>query len=214
VTLDGKPDNSFQFNAATGKITSGYKLLPGSHTLVVTGKNTCGQDRKSVKKIVAANVEVIDIEDVSIEDEKYCGIRFNPGNADWQFCLITPKGSYNRSDLTDNNFKYSGTASKAYFKPIAGGGKATVAGKPYELENGKYYLFTGNLKVTVSRSNSGSVGQWSICIEADKNPQFGIGNNQPVSPCTENNNNGNSDDNNGGKNNKVDNKNSQDKRNN
>ncbi|MBN2682384.1 MAG: hypothetical protein JXR58_07735, partial [Bacteroidales bacterium] len=47
VTLDGKPDNSFTFNAATGKIGSSYKLLPGTHNVMVSVRNDCGQDSKS-----------------------------------------------------------------------------------------------------------------------------------------------------------------------
>src|SRR5690606_6579203 len=79
-----------------------------------------------------------------------CGPRFNPGNSAWEFCLITPGGTYTRDDLHNNsNFTYSGTASAVYFKPIAGGGDAIVNGQAYPVQNGQYYLFQGNLTVDV-----------------------------------------------------------------
>jgi hypothetical protein len=113
-----------------------------------------------------------------------CGPRFNPGNADWQFCLITPSGSYSRADLAANpNFTYSGPASSIYFKPIAGGGDVTLNGAPYVVQNGKYYLFTGNLTVDVSSSHPGSMGHWEVCLTADQTPVFGTGNSRPISPC-------------------------------
>jgi large repetitive protein len=112
-----------------------------------------------------------------------CGPRFNPGNADWQFCLVTPSGTFSRKDLQNMNFTYKGPASSVYFSPIAGGGDVTVAGKPFKVDNGRYYLFTGNLNVDVSSKHPGSMGQWQICLEADKNPVSGVGNNRPQSPC-------------------------------
>ena len=57
--------------------------------------------------------------------------------------------------------------------PIAGGGDAVVNSKPY------------NLKVTVSTKNPGSMGHWSVCINSDKEPVYGIGSNRPKSPCEE-----------------------------
>jgi hypothetical protein len=113
-----------------------------------------------------------------------CGPRFNPGNSDWQFCLVTPNGTYNRSDLANNNsFSYSGPATAAYFKPIAGGGDAIVNGQPYPVQNGQYYLFEGSLTVDVSSSHPGSMGHWEICISSNTTPEFGNGNNRPESPC-------------------------------
>ena len=111
------------------------------------------------------------------------GIRINPGNSDWQFCLVTPSGTYNRSNLSNSNFRYSGSASSLYFKPIGGGGEAIVKGQAYRLSPGKDYLFTGSLTVTVSTSNPGSMGHWSVCIESDKEPLSGSGKNRPASPC-------------------------------
>ena len=69
--------------------------------------------------------------------------------------------------------------------PIAGGGDAVVNGKPYKLRPGQYYLFTGNLIVTVSTKNPGSMGHWSVCITSDREPVYGSGNNRPESPCEE-----------------------------
>ena len=118
------------------------------------------------------------------EEPTSCGPRFNPGNADWQFCLVTPSGTYNREDLASNsNFSYSGPATSVYFKPIAGGGDAIVNGQPYSVQNGQYYLFQGGLTVDVSSSHPGSMGHWEICVNANSIPVFGNGNNRPVSPC-------------------------------
>jgi len=58
-----------------------------------------------------------------------------------------------------------------------------VKGREYTLRPGQYYLFTGNLTVTISTKNPGSMGQWSVCITADREPLYGNGNNRPQSPC-------------------------------
>ena len=115
--------------------------------------------------------------------ETPCGPRINPGNSSWQFCLVTPGATYNRESLQDKAFQYSGSASSLYIMPIAGGGDAIVNGRPYKLRPGQYYLFTGNLTVTVSTKNPGSMGQWSVCISTDREPVSGNGNNRPPSPC-------------------------------
>ncbi len=117
------------------------------------------------------------------QEEKPCGVRINPGNAEWQFCLVTPAGTFNRDTLRRNTFTYSGPAQSLFFMPIAGGGDARVNGKPYPLKPGQYYLFSGNLKVALSTRNPGSMGQWSVCIETDREPVSGSGNNRPASPC-------------------------------
>jgi hypothetical protein len=124
----------------------------------------------------------------SVQSIEPCGPRFNPGNSDWQFCLITPSGTYSRDDLANNsNFTYSGIATSVYFKPIAGGGDVIVNGNSYAVQNGSYYLFTGNLTVDVSSSHPGSMGHWEICLTSDSNPNYGNGNNRPISPCEDNN---------------------------
>lgn len=117
--------------------------------------------------------------------EKPCGVRINPGNSSWEFCLVTPSGTVNRDSLTNRNFRYSGPAGSLFFLPIAGGGNAVVKGKEYTVRPGQYYLFTGNLIVKISTKNPGSMGQWSVCIIADREPLSGSGNNRPQSPCEE-----------------------------
>lgn len=113
-----------------------------------------------------------------------CGPRINPGNSAWQFCLVTPSGTYTRDDLHNNsNFSYTGPATSAYFLPIAGGADAVVGGAPYPVQSGRYYLFTGNLTVDVRSNHPGSMGHWQICIQSDNVPQSGNGNNRPQSPC-------------------------------
>ena len=132
--------------------------------------------------------EVLPITNIApVNEIKPLGVRINPGNSDWQFCLVTPSGTYNRSDLSNSNFKYSGSASSLYFKPIGGGGDAIVNGEAYRLSPGKDYLFTGSITVTVSTSNPGSMGHWSVCIESDKKPISGSGKNRPASPCEQTN---------------------------
>jgi hypothetical protein len=168
LTLDGRAHNGFQFAPATGDLNARFKLAPGSHTVVVSVKNECGTDAKS--------------ESVSLEEEA-CGIRINPGNADWQFCLVTHSGTFTRDNLTNENFSYSGPARSLYFLPIGGGGNATVNGRPYSVRSGQYYLFSGNVNVDISTKNPGSMGHWSVCITAGSAPISGNGNNRPKSPC-------------------------------
>ena len=168
LSLDGKAVNSFQFVPPTGELSAKYKLTPGAHTVLVRVSNACGTDNKSVA--------------ITLEEES-CGIRINPGNSSWQFCMISPSGTYSRENLTDKNFSYSGPATSLYFMPIGGGGNATVKGRPYTIKSGQYYLFTGKLNVSISTKNPGSMGHWSVCISSDKEPVSGNGNSRPKSPC-------------------------------
>jgi len=184
LTLDGRANNGFQFVPSTGDLSAKFKLTPGSHTIVVSVNNECGSDSNT-------NTVSVSAEEEEEEEEEECGIRINPGNSDWQFCLVTPSGTYSRQDLTNKNFSYSGSASSLYFKPIGGGGEATVNGRPYSIKSGQYYLFSGRLNVSVSTKNPGSMGQWSVCIDADRAPVSGNGNNRPKSPCEAEKNNDN-----------------------
>jgi hypothetical protein len=170
-TVNDSPFEGFTYLPNTGEISSVFKFNPGSYTIRGAVKNDCGQDTYSGT--------------VMIEEEKPCGIRINPGNSSWEFCMVTPAGTIKRDTLTISNFRYSGPASSLYFMPIAGGGYAVVKGTPYTIRPGQYYLFTGNLTVTISTNNPGSMGQWSVCIIADKEPLSGNGNNRPKSPCEE-----------------------------
>jgi len=173
VSLNGTIVSS-TYNTTTGVLASTFSLIEGTNTIIVTA-NGC---------------EVMtELKSVSLEIEP-CGPRFNPGNSSWEFCLVTPTGTYSRDDL-NSNFTYSGPASSVYFKPIAGGGNANVNGSTYAVQNGNYYLFTGALVVDVSSSHPGSMGHWENCLTADRNPTFGSGNNKPTSPCASNNNNNN-----------------------
>ena len=116
-------------------------------------------------------------------EDKPCGIRINPGNSAWQFCLIGPAVSFNRDSLKNDTFSYAGPATSLFFMPTGGGGEALINGKPYTVRSGQHYLFTGKLKVTVSTKNPGSMGQWSVCVESDTPPISGTGNKRPKSPC-------------------------------
>ncbi len=173
VTIDGSSNNGFQFVPSAGALSAKFKFEPGSHTLVVSVKNECGTDSKT--KTVTVEEEE--------EEEAACGVRINPGNSSWQFCMQTPSGTFTRENLRSANFSYSGTATSLFFKPIGGGGDAIVNGSPYVLRSGQYYLFTGNLNVSVSNNHPGSMGHWSVCISANKIPVTGSGNNRPKSPC-------------------------------
>ena len=132
------------------------------------------------EEVVTEEVEII-TEDNNIQATE--SIRINPGNSSWQFCLITPSGRYNRDNLKDPSFSYSGPATSIYIMPIGGGGNATVNSKPYKVNSGQYYLFTGNLTVTVSNNRPGSMGQWSVTIISSRAPATGKGNKRPKSPC-------------------------------
>lgn len=169
ITVDNAPYESFTFVPGTGGIGATFKFGPGSHMVKVAVKNDCGQHEYT--------------QTITIDEAKPCGIRINPGNSSWEFCLVTPTGTIRRDALTNPDFRYSGPAGSLFFLPIAGGGDAVVKGKPYPIRTGQYYLFTGNLSVTVSTKNPGSMGQWSVCITADKEPVYGNGNNRPQSPC-------------------------------
>ncbi|MFZ5942229.1 MAG: hypothetical protein ACOYXB_16810 [Bacteroidota bacterium] len=170
VLVDGRSDEGFQFVPTTGELTMKLRLSPGTHTVVVTVRNECGSDNRTLTATV---------------QEAACGPRINPGSAPWQFCLVTSSRTYTRNDLGNPNFSYSGPASSLFFMPIAGGGDALVNGRPFPLRPGQYYLFTGSLYVTVSTKNAGSMGQWSVCIRADREPVSGNGANRPKSPCEE-----------------------------
>jgi hypothetical protein len=170
LTVNGRTNPGFQFVPSTGELTAKLNLTPGSHTLVLTATNACGSDTKS------ESLKIVEVAEAS-------GIRINPGNADWQFCLATPSGTYSREQLSNSNFSYSGRASSLYFQPIGGGGEALVNGRPYPIKSGQYYLFTGNLTVTVSTKNPGSMGHWSVRITTDRVPVSGNGSKRPKSPC-------------------------------
>ena len=152
-------------------ILENVQLQEGNNNVSINLTNECSQ-------------ETIDY-GIVYELPEPCGTRINPGNSKWQFCLVTPSGTYNREDLQDDNFSYSGPASSVYFLPIAGGGEATVNGSPFNLSNGNYYLFEGNLTVEVSSQKPGAMGHWIVCVDSDSNPQSGKGNKRPQSPCKE-----------------------------
>jgi len=147
-------------------------LTPGDNSIIITLSNACSNET------IAYDIHY----DAPAGP---CGTRINPGSSeDWQFCLVTPSGTYNRSDLAANpNFTYSGPASSVYFLPIAGGGNVTVNGSPFAVDNGTYYLFQGNVTVTVSSNQPGAMGHWTVCLETDQLPSSGKGNNRPQSPC-------------------------------
>lgn len=169
VLVNGNAYNNF--NANGNQITiNNLSLNEGANNVVVKLSNSCSQENVNYN--------------ITYNAPQSCGPRFNPGNSSWQFCLVTPSGTYNRDDLANNpNFSYTGPASSVYFKPIAGGGDAIVGGNPYPVQNGQYYLFAGNLTVSVSSNHPGSMGHWQICIESAKPPRFGNGGNRPDSPC-------------------------------
>lgn len=144
-------------------------LNEGLNTLVVNLVNDCSSETVNYS--------------ITYEVPSPCGPRINPGNADWQFCLVTPSGTFNRSDLQNANFTYNGPASNVYFMPIAGGGDVTVNGNPYAVQPGMFYLFEGNLTVEVSSQKPGAMGHWTVCVTSDAAPMSGNGGRRPVSPC-------------------------------
>ncbi len=171
LTLNGTTITDFTLNGNAAQCATSLKS--GINYFEITATNDCGSQSANASVVYAP----------AIVAETPCGPRINPGNSTWQFCLVTPGATYNRDNLEDKEFQYSGSASSLYILPIAGGGDAIVNGKPYKLKSGQFYLFTGNLTVTVSTKNPGSMGQWSVCIRADREPVYGNGNNRPASPC-------------------------------
>ena len=185
VTVNGTAVTS-TYNPTTGVLGATITLVEGQNTILISA-NGCENKVEDMIVMLASQDDGDDGDDGD-DDEVTgpCGPRFNPGNSSWQFCLVTPSGTFTRDDLANNsNFSYSGTANSIYFKPIAGGGNATVSGNPYTLQNGQYYLFTGNITVDVSSSHPGSMGHWEVCLSSNTAPQFGSGNNRPTSPCEE-----------------------------
>jgi len=113
-----------------------------------------------------------------------CGPFFALRNASWEFCMNTPSGTINRNNLAiNNNFSYDGSASSVYFYAISGGGNVTVNGAPFAIQANRYYLFTGNIQVKISRNDPSAPGQWMICITTNSAPTSGAGSNRPLSPC-------------------------------
>lgn len=154
-------------------ILQNLNLNEGANRLIVQLSNDCSNETVNYTIVYKA--------------AGACGPRINPGNSDWQFCLVTPSGTFNRNDLQDPNFTYKGPASSLYFLPIAGGGNASLNGSPViTIQAGRYYLFEGNLTVEVSSQNPSSMGHWMVCVDSDSNPQSGNGNNRPASPCESN----------------------------
>ena len=169
VTVNGS-NIPFVLNGTSLSVSS-INLVNGANTVQVTLRNNCSNETITYNITYAAPVGP-------------CGPRINPGNAEWQFCLVTPSGTYNRNDLASNpSFTYSGPASSVYFLPIAGGGDVILNGNPYAVQNGAYYLFEGNINITVSSNQPGALGHWTLCIETNQAPTFGKGNNRPQSPC-------------------------------
>jgi large repetitive protein len=113
-----------------------------------------------------------------------CGPFFSLRNSSWEFCMQTPNGTFNRDALANNsNLTYQGAASSVYFYAVNGGGSVTVNGKPFAIQPNRYYLFTGNIQVSLTRNDPAAPGQWMICITTDKAPLSGVGNQRPQSPC-------------------------------
>ncbi len=183
--------HDFQYSSSGGQITAYFNLGPGSYTIVLKARNNCGEDMGSSLVSVRAQEEEEEQEQEEEQEKEKVndpevaadGIRINPGNAVWQFCLVTPGGTYNRDNLRNSNFSYSGPATSLYIMPTAGGGTATVNGRPLKLRSGQYYLFSGSLTVNVNTRNPGSMGHWSVIIKADSMPATGNGNRRPESPC-------------------------------
>jgi hypothetical protein len=169
VTLNG---SNIPFVLSGNSLSiSNVNITSGANAIVVVLSNNCSSETVTYSVNYSAPA-------------KPCGPRINPGNAEWQFCLITPSGTYNRNDLAGNpNFNYNGPASSVYFLPIAGGGDVMINGNPYPVQNGTYYLFEGNINITVSSNQPGALGHWTLCIETNQAPTFGKGNNRPQSPC-------------------------------
>jgi len=107
-----------------------------------------------------------------------CGVPVKPGMVEWQFCMVTPAGTYNTSTLNGNsNFSYQGNASSLFFVPQSSG-EVFVNGVPYQVQANVYYLFQGNIEVLMNKQGN----DWNICMNASAIPTFGV-QNRPTSPC-------------------------------
>lgn len=107
-----------------------------------------------------------------------CGVKVKPGMVEWQFCMVTPQGTYNTTTLNSNpNFTYQGTASSLFFVPL-NTGEVMVNGAPYQVLANNYYLFQGNIQIAVNKLDN----DWNVCFNASATPTFGL-QNRPTSPC-------------------------------
>jgi len=52
LTFDGNANEGFLFVPARGDLSAKFKLSPGSHTIVVSANNACGEDSKSASVTV------------------------------------------------------------------------------------------------------------------------------------------------------------------
>lgn len=146
-------------------ILRNIRLNKGANTVLITLKNDCSSEQVSY----TINYQ-----------EAVCGPYVNPGNAEWQFCMNTPSGTFSRRHIHNNpRFSYAGPASSVYFLAIAGGQDVTVNGKSYSIRSGVYYHFEGNLTVQMRWMNS----RWMLCLDSDVEPTFGSGTKRPKSPC-------------------------------
>ena len=179
LTVNESMLGNYSFNPVSKELRANLKLNPGANTISIVATNDCGEDRASKTIMVQSQGG----EKPGGTDKEQGWVRINPGNASWEFCLQTGSGTYNRSDLSNSGFSYSGSASSLYFKPIAAGGSALVNGKAYNLNPGQYYLFTGKLKVQVTNKRQGAMGHWSVHVESSSSPSTGKGKNRPQSPC-------------------------------
>jgi hypothetical protein len=76
--------------------------------------------------------------------------------------METPGGTINRNNLAVNsNFTYDGSASSVYFY-ASSAGTVTVNGNAFNIVPNRYYLFTGNIQVKVTKNDPSATGQWMI----------------------------------------------------
>ncbi len=52
ISVDGNPDATLLFDINTKTISSSYRFTPGTHTIIVTAKNDCGNDSETTQVIV------------------------------------------------------------------------------------------------------------------------------------------------------------------
>jgi hypothetical protein len=183
VVLKFHDNTTQQFNNLVGKTRTltGTGIHAGKCIIGVWVKSGCNSSNDGPNYGAYFENTTYNNECATVEP---CGPFFSLRSASWEFCLRTPSGNFNRDDLALNsNFFYEGQATSVYFYAISGGGNVKVNGSTFPIQPNRYYLFSGNSQVKVSKNDPSAPGQWMICITTNSVPVSGIDANRPLSPC-------------------------------
>lgn len=175
-------NNSFSYFAATGKLQYSTDIKNGTNQLKIVVSNNVGSAQASIK-VVRLTVTDKTTKVERVTKLPTCGTMIDVSGISPEFCLQTPEGRYDAAYLkTHPNFSYQGLAKIIYFK-VGRNGKEKVGNETINTKDNYFYFFTGNLQVDIKKNRQGYDGEWSVCLTAQRYPEFGIGRNKPRNPC-------------------------------